>query len=152
MRIDEVLRASDINLALRGDDKTAVVEEVLSQLRGDDRVTNWEALRDAVIERDAAAIDAAGCAICIAHGRTKAVKGLVMAVGRSEQGFLCDDAKQPARLFFVAGIPAAFDAEYLRHVGSIVRICRDADRLAELLAASTGQEFVELLMQATEAL
>ena len=57
MRIDEVLRASDINLALRGDDKTAVVEEVLSQLRGDDRVTNWEALRDAVIERDAAAIE-----------------------------------------------------------------------------------------------
>ncbi len=152
MTIDEILLRADVNLSLRADAKTAAVEEVLGQLRGDARVTNWEELRNVVIERDAPAIEHEGRCICIAHGRTKSVSALAMAAGRSERGIICPETRLRVHLLFVVGIPAAMDSEYLRLVGAIVRVCRDAAQMRELLAASDAASFVECLAAATERL
>lgn len=152
MTIGEILHPADINLSLRADAKTAAIEEVLGQLRGDARVTNWEDLRNTVIERDAPAIEHEGRSICIAHGRTRSVSALTMAAGRSDRGVICPETKLRVHLLFVAGIPAAMDSEYLRLVGAIVRVCRDAGQMEELLAAPDGASFVECLAAATERL
>ena len=152
MTIDEILHPADVNLALRADAKTAAVEEVLGQLRGDSRVTNWEELRNVVIERDAPAIEHEGRSVCIAHGRTKAVTALTMAAGRSERGIICPETKLRVHLLFVVGIPAAMDSEYLRLVGAIARVCRDAAQMDELLTAPDGASFVECLAASTERL
>lgn len=150
MTIDEILHSSDVNLSLRADGKSAAVEELLGSLRGDERVTNWEELRKAVVERDAPAIEHDGRGICVAHGRTKAVSTLTMAAGRSETGVTCPETALRVHLLFVVGIPAAMDSEYLRLVGAIVRVCRDESLMAELLAATDGDAFVECLASATE--
>lgn len=152
MTISEVLRPADVNLALRADEKTAAIEEVLTSLRGDERVANWEGFRNAVIERDAPAIDHDGRSICIAHGRTRAVTALTMAVGVSERGVICPETKLRVHLLFVAGIPATVDSEYLRLVGAIVRVCRDPKLLPRLLSSRDGESFVERLAAATERL
>ncbi len=152
MTLDEILLPEDVNLALRATDKRGAIEEVLVKLNGDPRVKDWQALANAVIERDAPAIADQDCGICIAHGRVKAVTQLVMAAGRSEKGFACPGVDVPVKLIFVAGIPAAFDSEYLRVVGAIARVCRDPARRDELLDAVDGEAFVELLSAATEKL
>jgi mannitol/fructose-specific phosphotransferase system IIA component (Ntr-type) len=152
MTIDSILHPADVNLSLRADAKTAAIEEVLGQLRGDVRVTNWEDLRKAIIERDAPAIEHEGRSICIAHGRTKAVSALTMAAGRSEHGIVCPETNLRVHLLFVVGIPVAMDSEYLRLVGAIARVCREADQMEELLAAPDGAGFVECLATATERL
>jgi mannitol/fructose-specific phosphotransferase system IIA component (Ntr-type) len=137
-----------VSLALRADGKTAAVEEVLAALRGDARVTNWEELRRVVIERDAPALEHEGQGICIAHGRTKAVSALTMAVVVSPGGIECPEARVRVHLLFVVGIPATMDSEYLRLVGAIVRVCRDAALVEHLRAAPDGEGFVELLAEA----
>jgi PTS system fructose-specific IIC component len=152
MTLDEILLPEDVNLALRATDKRGAIEEVLVKLNGDPRVKDWQALADAVIERDAPAIAGPGCGICIAHGRIKAVTQLVMAAGRSEKGFACPGVDVPVKLVFVAAIPAAFDSEYLRVVGAIARVCRDPAGCEELLGAEDADAFVELLSAATEKL
>jgi len=152
MTIDEILHPDEVDLSLRADTKVAAIEEVLSLLRGDERVTNWEGLRNAVVERDAPAIEHEGRCICIAHGRTRAVTSLTMAAGRSEAGIICPEASRPVHLLFTVGIPAAMSSEYLRLVGSIVRVCREEELMTELLAAADGETFVERLASATERL
>lgn len=152
MTIDEILHPGDVALDLRARDKAAAIEEVLGQVRGDDRVTNWERLRAAVIERDAPAMEQNGIAICIAHGRTDAVTGLVVAAGRSAEGLPFPEVASPVRLVFVAGIPSTMSSEYLRLVGAIVRVCREPTPLRELLEAEDGEAFVERLAAATERL
>jgi mannitol/fructose-specific phosphotransferase system IIA component (Ntr-type) len=152
MTIDEILFPADVNLALRASDKSAALEEVLGQVRGDARVGNWERLRAAVVERDAPAIDADGCGICIAHGRTDAVIDLVVAAGRSSAGIAFSGGAAPVKMIFVVGIPSAMNSEYLRLVGAIVRVCRDRAQREELLAAKDGEAFVECLAAATERL
>ena len=143
--IGEILLPEHVNLSLSATEKAAGVEEVLSKLNGDPRVTDFAAFRVAVIGRDAAAISESGCGICIAHGRTESVNSLILAAGRSVAGFSCREVKDPVHLVFVAGIPSAFNSEYLRTVGAIARICRDKRQLERLLVAKTAENFIGLL-------
>lgn len=152
MTIDEILRPGDVNLALRAVTKSEAIEEVLAQLHGDERVKDWTVLRTAVIARDAPAIAEGEFALCIAHGRTPAVRELVFAAGRSLQGVPCPEAGSGVQLFFVAGIPSAVDSEYLRLVGAIARVCSDPEDVRRLLDAADGEAFVEILARATQRL
>lgn len=142
--IGDILQPDHVNLALAAETQLEAVEEVLSKLNGDARVRDFAVLRDAVLVRNAPAIEENGCGICLAHGRTEAISSIVMAAGRSLGG-IPNGTNEPVRLVFVAGIPGAFNAEYLRIVGAIARICRDRHQLDRLLAAKTPEEFIGLL-------
>ena len=146
--ISEILTPSHVNLALAAGNQAEGVHEVLSSLNGDPRILDWEALRQAITERNAPAISCGPYGICIAHGRTNSVQSLVMAAGRSEEGLTSPHVKEPVRLVFVAGIPAAFHSEYLRVVGAIARLCHDKDLLKKLLSVRDPEKFVGLLSSA----
>ncbi len=150
--IRDILQPEMVNLALAATDKAEAIAEVLSKLNGHPSVGDFPALQQAVLARNAAAIGENGVGICIAHGRTEAVHTLVITAGRSLAGFSCPDVPDPIRLVFVAGIPGAFNAEYLRIVGVIARICRDRAQFDRLLAAKTPQRFVEILGAAEQKL
>lgn len=143
--IGDILQPDHVNLSMSATDKAGAVEEVLSKLNGDLRVKDFAILRKEVISRDAAAISENHCGICIAHGRTESVSGLVMAAGRSAAGFRVKEVPDLVHLVFVAGIPGTFNSEYLRIVGAIARICRDKHQLERLLAARDPAYFVGLL-------
>ena len=146
--IDEILHPGHVNLALAAESLPAAVDEILSSMRGDARIPDWDALRDAVAGHEAPLLDSGLCSICIAHGRTNAVHSLAMGVGISPKGFESNGAGKKIRLVFVAGIPAAFNNEYLRVVGSIARQCKDPAVLQKLLASKSPAEFIGLLAQA----
>lgn len=143
--IRDILAPHHIHLALKAGDKAAAVHEVLHCLNGDARISDFFKLESAVTDRNAAAISECGAGICIAHGRTDSVSGLIMAVGRFPDGVACPEIDVPIKLVFVAGIPTAFSADYLRIVGAIARICRDKHLLDHLLGAKTAGEFLEIL-------
>ncbi|MEI6073656.1 MAG: PTS sugar transporter subunit IIA [Verrucomicrobiae bacterium] len=143
--ISDILLPAQINLALTAADQAGGVDQVLSGLNGDSRVLNWGALVQAVTERNAPALACHDCGICIAHGRTNAVSSLVMAAGRSAKGLVSPEVPEKVRLVFVAGIPSAFNSEYLRVVGAIARLCRDKSLLNRLLTIQDPAGFVRLL-------
>lgn len=147
--ISDILVPEHVNLALAATTPRDAVEEVMGKLHGDPRVGDFGKFAAAVIARDAPALDAGGLGICIAHGRTDAVDSLVMAAGRSQKGVRFRDVRVPVKLVFVAGIPSAFDSEYLRIVGVIARLCREPSTAEALLAAPDGAAFVGLLEAAS---
>ena len=146
--LSQILLPEHINLHLEAADKNAAVDELLFPLRGDIRIGEWDALRAAVLERDAPAIPAGdSCAIVIAHGRTNAVHSLVMSAGRSPAGFSSSSEEGKIQLVFVVGIPTALNQDYLRVVGTIARLCGKPDRLEKLLAAPAPRDFLHLLLE-----
>ncbi len=152
MDIGEILLTSDVNLALKPATKGEAISELLGRLRGDSRVKDWDALAATVLERDAAAICEGESGICIAHGRTSGVTELVMAAGRAVPGTDVPEIGPPVHLYFVVGIPAAFDSVYLQVVGAIARVCRNESAFEELLEAKNGEEFIEALSRAAAKL
>ncbi len=145
--IADILQPEHVNLALAATTPRDAVEEVMGKLHGDPRVADFEKFSAAVIARDAPALDADGLGVCIAHGRTNAVDSLVMAAGRTKVGVNFRGVK--VNLVFVAGIPSAFDSEYLRIVGTIARLCREPATADALLSAPDGAAFVSLLEAAS---
>lgn len=143
--ISEILLPGHVNLALSANDQAGGVDEVLAKLNGDPRVHDWNALMQSVTERNAPALSCNNCGVCIAHGRTNAVGSLVMAAGRSVKGLVSPEVRDKVRLVFVAGIPSAFDSEYLRIVGAIARLCRDKSLLDKLLKVQDPGDFIKLL-------
>ena len=143
--IRQILQPGHISLSLSSTEVTSAVNEVLASLSGDIRILQWDELKKSVLERNAPAIDADGCGIVIAHGRTDAVGSLVMAVGRSHEGFPSQDTKETVRLVFGAGIPSALNSEYLRVVGTIARLCSKKALVQELLLAPTQDAFIDIL-------
>lgn len=143
MTAAEILQPAHVLTALAAKTLPEAVDEILASMRGDTRVADWDALRAAVCAHEAPAIDAGECSICIAHGRTNAATALAMGAGISPEG--CGDGAKKIRLVFVAAIPAAFNNEYLRAVGSIARLCSQEGFLQKLLASKTPSDFIALL-------
>jgi len=144
--LSEILLPEHINLQLDALDQTTAVEELLFPLRGDIRIGNWDTLRASILERNAPAVSTDdGFGIVIAHGRTNAVNSLVMAAGRSPNGFPSPDIQGSVRLVFVVGIPTALNQEYLRVVGTIARLCGKPETLQKLLNAPSARSFSDLL-------
>lgn len=152
LMIETILLPQHVNLSLRATNKAEGVAELLAPLRGDGRVTDPEALEKAVVERDAPTLCEGPVGICIAHGRTSAVRSLVFAAGRSPAGIVCPDSDVPIKLLFVAGIPSAMHSQYLRIVGATVRACRCEGGVNALLSASSADEFIEVLSDAMGSL
>ncbi|MEX1044598.1 MAG: PTS sugar transporter subunit IIA [Chthoniobacterales bacterium] len=134
-----LLETSRVRLDLAGASREAAVEEALGLLRDDPRIGSWEEFRRAVGEKQVVDLDGCAGGVILAHGRSSAVKNLALAAARwsGPEGDAC--------LIFVFAIPSAMAEEYLRKVGAMARTCRDPQRLAELRAAPTAEEFAAKL-------
>lgn len=152
MHLEDVLKTDDVHLALGSQDRASAIHEVLAKLNGDDRVTDWETLKMVVTGHEAAVLENNGCGICIAHGRTQALKTLVVAAGRSDRGLTDPMGGPVTRLVFVAGIPTTMNAQYLSVVGAIARACSNKRSLDRLLNAKSPESFVETLQAACASL
>lgn len=144
--IPAVLKSPHIDVSLSAPDTATAVSGLLELLRGDPRVMKWDDFQQAVLARDTSPIASNGCGILIAHGRTNSVASLVMAAGISKQGISHPaGGTPPIHVVFVAGIPAAFNNDYLRVVGTIARLCSQKDLLTSLLDSSSPSEFLSTL-------
>lgn len=151
--IPSVLKSSHIDLGLPSTDPTSAVNTLLELLRGDPRVMKWDDFHQAVLGREASPIASNGCGILIAHGRTDSVGSLVMAAGICPQGIAQTSGNcPPIHVVFVAGIPAAFNNDYLRVVGTIARLCGNKDLLATLRASESPAAFLSVLSQEEDRL
>lgn len=143
----QVLRAGHVDLRVEAGTRSGAVEHLLASLHGDERIINAEQFSQAVRARGTPAICSHRLGVCIAHGRTDAVSGLVMAAARLAHPLPIEPAEGEGhlRLVFVAGIPSALNTEYLRLVGAIARICADPEEVNRLLGVKEPGRFVEIL-------
>ncbi|MFV0338475.1 MAG: PTS sugar transporter subunit IIA [Chthoniobacterales bacterium] len=143
--IKDILHPENVYLELSAQGKEDAVEQVLQSFSADPRVKDLEAFKQAVFLRGAPVVEENNIGVCIAHGRTPAVSSLVFGAARLKEPVVCKAIKSPVRLFFVAGIPAAFNSEYLRVIGAVARICRDEETFQQILRVASPQDFVQLL-------
>lgn len=144
------LLPKDIRLAVRSSDQHGALEEMLSRLRGDDRVRDWEKLRGSLL--DASLLESSlnhfrgvPGTMFLHHGRTESVSSLLLCAARSPAGIVMPGHPDKIHLLFLAAIPTALDNEYLRILGAIARVCRDSDLHGQLLQAADESSFLAIL-------
>lgn len=149
----DALQTGHIQLNLEAASIEDAIARLTALLMGDPRILNFRDFQQAVSHGSAPLLRENNCTVCIAHARTDSVNNLVMAAGRLP----ASNSRPPAapsscgelpRLVFIAGIPLALNAEYLRLVGAIARICSSPESLAALLSAPNQNAFLETLESA----
>lgn len=144
--LSDSLLLTDIHPELRSTDHRDALEEILIPLRADERVRDWEKLRDSLISNGPNGIfDPSTQTMFLHHSRTESVGGLVLAMGRSRAGFSVPAQGQSIRLIFLAAIPEEMSNEYLRILGAIARVCSEPESMERLLAAPDAPSMLKVL-------
>jgi PTS system nitrogen regulatory IIA component len=140
LTIADILRPGQIDLDLPAVGLIEAIHRVASLLRNDPRVSDWQTFHEQ-LKGGETPIDAAdGVHLCLPHARTAAVESLIMSVGKSVRGIR--HGTHLIRYIFVNGVPVALASDYLRVIGSLARIVRNADWERRLNEAPDAAEFI----------
>ena len=75
------------------------------------------------------------------------VDRLVLGIGRSKPGIPFAYSSEPVHLIFLVGVPQRMVTDYLVCLGALARVVKDKAKREALMAATTGEEFVELMRE-----
>lgn len=139
-----LVEPAEVRLDLAAATRAEAVRATAELLMNDARITSWEEFWKSIGPKQIVDLNGCSCGICLAHGRSDEVKKLALSAARLAAP-IKSETLPPVQVVFVFAIPSAMSEEYLRTVGALARRCKDGEKLAELLAAKTPEEFAQLL-------
>jgi len=143
--IADILTPEHILLGLKAETRVRALSKVADLLEHDDQMRDWNQFYKGIMAGASCITNDNGSGICIAHVRSEAVGGMVMAAAQLPQGVPFDEAGTLVHLIFVIGVPVALASDYLRIIGALARIFRTEKGSNALLGAATTQVFLERL-------
>lgn len=151
MRITELLKERCTVLQLKSESSEGAIEELASTLRGEKEIVDFGKFLEDVKKREKLSPTGAGKEIALPHARTKGVKKIVLALGRSKKGidFSSPDGK-PARLIFLMGVSEEMVDEYLKILSSLSQLLNHDSFRESLLEAKDFKEIKKLFLREEE--
>ncbi|HEV3210519.1 MAG TPA: PTS sugar transporter subunit IIA [Chthoniobacterales bacterium] len=150
IKLRGTLLPDHILLNLDSGSRDEAIRRVAETLRSDTRVADWPRFFRTLKERDANAKINLQYGVTVPHARTSSVTGMVMAFGRLKEPV----AEPDGMIHFVTvlGIPGTMDAEYLRLVGTLMRVFRSEKLRRRLQQAEKPSQIVDIFEQGESGL
>jgi mannitol/fructose-specific phosphotransferase system IIA component (Ntr-type) len=146
-KLAPLLDPARVMLQVPSTKRTAALNEVAHLLEGHPDVVNFDGFYSELLARERIDTTYIGFGIALPHARTDHVRKIVLAVGRSEPGVFFENCNQMVRLMFVLGTPKSNPGDYLRLVGLLCRLLKDAPGRDALFAAATPEDFIRTLLE-----
>jgi fructose-specific phosphotransferase system IIA component len=150
--LTELLTPDRIKIPLTSDTKDDLLRELV-EIVGDDRVVrDREEVLRAVRERESVLSTGIGNGVAIPHGKSGSVTELALAAGVSRHplDFEALDG-HPVRLFFLLVGPESAAGQHVKALSRISRLLRRDSFRSRLVAASSAEEFFEIIQEAEDA-
>lgn len=143
MDISGMLSPERVILELKGTSKSEALVEIVQDLGKSDAVTDVEALKNAIIEREEIMSTGVGLTIAVPHAKLSSVKAFTLGIARSAKGIDYDSLDgQPVRIIVTIAAPDNDQNTYLRVLASVMHVLRDEAKRKAILAAQTAEEIV----------
>lgn len=145
-KISEILIKEGIILNLKEKEKIEVIKELSKKLIDLGYITDAEEFFSEILKRENLESTGIGMGIAIPHTRSKAVKELVIAFGRSKEGvdFSSLDSK-PAHLIFLIAGPEDKKSEYLFTLAKLSKLLRKDEVRIELNKAKDEEDVLAII-------
>lgn len=146
LKISQLLKAKAIMMDIDAKEKIAAIKEMVDYLVAKKLVADGEAFLNALAKRENLESTGIGDGIAIPHARTGAVKGLLLAFARSQEGvdFSAIDGK-PSYLIFLIASPEDKKSEYIMALAKISRLLRRPQVRDQLKRARNAQEVLDII-------
>jgi fructose-specific phosphotransferase system IIA component len=148
MVLSQILRPGCIKVPLQSKDKRSAISELVDLLNDNGLLTSKDGALDAILVREQTRSTGIGSGIALPHGKCKAVKELVMALGiaREPIDFASIDGK-PVTLVIMLVSPLDQTGPHIQALAKISRLMLDKQFRESLEKAATAEEAYELLSQ-----
>ena len=146
MLLTQILQPTCVKLPLEGKDKQSVITELVDLLDANGLLLDRNVVLDAVLAREQTRSTGIGSRIAIPHGKCKAVKELVMAVGIASEpiDFASVDGK-PVTIVLLLVSPADQTGPHIRALARISRLMLDQKFKQDLEKSTSAEQVYELL-------
>lgn len=148
MFLTNILDVSRIKVPLVSTTKEGVIAELIDVLKAAGDISDRDRALTAVLDRERTRTTGIGNALAIPHGKTNAVGGMVMALGKTEHPveFGSIDNK-PVHLVIMILSPLDQTGPHIQALAHVTRLLiHDAFR-SKLLAAASAQEMHQAIAQ-----
>jgi len=146
MNLTQILQPSCVKVPLEGKDKQSVIAELVDLLDSNGLLLDKNAALEAVLMREKTQSTGIGSAIAIPHGKCKAVKELVMAIGVACEpiDFASVDGR-PVTIVILLVSPTDKTGPHIQALARISKLMLDEQFKQALEGASSADEAYELL-------
>lgn len=146
MRLTQILQPACIKVPLDGKDKQLVITELVDLLDANGLLLDRNTVLEAVLAREQTRSTGIGSGIAIPHGKCKAVKELVMAVGIAHEpiDFASVDEK-PVTIVLLLVSPANQTGPHIQALARISRLMLDEKFKQGFEKATSAEQVYELL-------
>ncbi len=146
MNLKKALTPETVWVDLKADTKQGIIEEMIDRLVAAGRISDREAVFNAVMEREAKMSTGMQNGVAIPHGKTDTIKELVPAVGINKHGVDFDSMDgEPSTIFIMTLSPTKRTGPHIQFLAEVSRLISQAAEREKLLAARTHGEIYEIL-------
>lgn len=148
MKIRDLLSKNSILIDLHGTDKNEVLTQMAQYMSSIYNLPEADLITRKILEREADMSTGIGFGIAIPHGRIDKVDRVHMIAAQSLAGIGFNSIdEQPVNLIFMIISPANNSSEHTQVLSSLSRIMSYEGIRKKLLAATTPEVFLDLLIK-----
>ena len=146
MKLSKFCDESLVIFNLKAGGKNDVIAELVNLVSSSNMVKDTEQLLKDVIDRENLVTTGVGYGVAFPHAKTRAVKGIVIAFGRSEQGIEFDamDHKR-VHLFFLIAAPEDAIGAHLNVMARLSYLMKSEKNRQKLMDASSPGDVLALI-------
>lgn len=147
-KISELLLPNAIILDLKAKEKVEAIKELSAVLIQQGFIIDTDEFFTAILKRENLESTGIGSGVAIPHARTKGVKNIVLAFGRSANGvdFSSLDGKSSHLIFLIAA-PEEKKSEYIITLARLSKILRNEEVRVRLNQAKTPDAILSIITQ-----
>jgi len=148
MMLTRILQPTCVKVPLTGTDKDSVITELVDVLDESGLLQNKQAALDAVFARERTRSTGIGSGIAIPHGKTGAVRELVMALGIAQQPVDFESVdKKPVSIVMLLVSPLDQTGPHIQALARISRLMLDHAFKDALEKAPSAEAAYQLLSE-----
>ena len=146
MLLSQIIQPSHVRVSFEAKDKTSAITELVNVLDAEKLLLNKDEALQSVLAREQTRSTGIGSGVAIPHGKCKAVRELVMAVGIARQpiDFNSVDGK-PVSIIILLLSPIDQTGPHIQALAKISRMMLDESFRNKLIGTTSAQEVCELM-------
>jgi fructose-specific phosphotransferase system IIA component len=146
MKLSKFCAEDLIMFDLRAADKQAVLKELVDLVSTSNMVGDHDLLTKDINERENLVTTGVGYGVAFPHAKTRAVKGVVIAFGRSVNGIDFDAMDhKPVHLFFLIAAPEDAIGAHLNVMARLSYLMKSEENRQKLLEATSPGDVLALI-------
>lgn len=148
MKVTDILTEKFIIAELKSSQKNEAINELLDLFKTDERVLDFEKMKEPVLEREKIMSTGVGKGFAIPHGKTSGVKEILAAFGKSTKPIEYDslDGKPVHLIFLLIGRENLVSA-HIKLLSRISRMMNKDEFRQKLISAKSTVEILDYFGQ-----